>query len=168
MPVQPIPVPGDSLLAALQAERAGFADAYALRLPRRVGLADFLEAFYTSALFRKERWLLARWGYPSLDTQARALAQGEATRFSAWNLHARRDGELLMLDAHESTGSWFRAQALGDGGTQLCFGSVVFARRFAADGRPRFGLLFHLLLPLHRLYSGALLRAAARGLGRRG
>ncbi len=92
--------PPDSLLALLAAERRAFADAYTLDLPRVVSLADFVEAFYTTRLFKLERWVLTLLGRPSSDRAARELAQGRGQRFAAWTTQARTDHELLM---HEDT-----------------------------------------------------------------
>ena len=86
-PTESTPPPG-SLLARLAVERQAFADAYTLDLPRAVSLAEFVEAFYTTRLFKLERLVLTLLGKPSSDAAARALAQGQGQRFSAWTVQA--------------------------------------------------------------------------------
>jgi hypothetical protein len=158
------PPPADSLLARLAAERGAFADAYTLQLPRAVSLAEFVEAFYTTRLFKVERALIALFGRPSSDAMARAVARGEGERLAVWTIEARRPDELLMHEDSGATRSWFKAEA-GAAGTTLWFGSAVVPRRREPGGEPRFGRVFHALLGFHRWYSRALLRAAARRLG---
>ena len=159
------PVPPDSLLGRLAAERRAFADAYTLKLPRVVSQADFVEAFYTTRLFKVERALLTLLGRPSSDVAARALARGESQRFAAWTVEARAGDELLMHEDSGATRSWFKTEAGEGGGTTLWFGSAVVPRRTPGPGgQPRFGLVFNALLGFHRRYSRALLAAAARRL----
>jgi hypothetical protein len=161
MDATPCEVPAGSLLAELRDARSAFADAYTLTLPRSVRLPAFVEAFYTTPLFKKERWILARIGKPSTDEDAARVARGEQQDFAVWKQHARREDELVMMEG--TTCSWFCARPV-NGGTQLWFGSAVFPRRRHADGRPQFGFLFNALLGFHVWYSKALLRAAARAL----
>lgn len=158
------PVPSASLLGRLAAERGAFADAYALRLPRGVTLAEFVEAFYTTRLFKLERWLIARSGRPSSDADVRAVARGEDRRMVAWTVEARAQDELLMHEDSGFTRSWFKVEAGEGGATKLWFGSALIPRRRGPGGEPRFGWIFHALLGFHRRYSRALLKAAARRL----
>ncbi|MGM9482181.1 hypothetical protein ACS5PN_13415 [Roseateles sp. NT4] len=165
--VTDIPVPPASLLGRLTAERDAFADAYTLCLPRAVTLAEFVEAFYTTRLFRVERALLGLFGKPSSDAMARAVARGEGERFAVWTVQAREGDELLMHEDSGATRSWFRVEpATTAGATALWFGSAVVSRRKGPGGEPRFSWVFHALLGFHRLYSRALLAAAARRLQR--
>jgi hypothetical protein len=158
--------PPDSLLARLAEARGAFADAYTLRLPRPVPLAEFVEAFYTTRLFKVERALIALFGRPSSDAMARAVARGDGTRLAVWTVEARHADELLMHEDSGATRSWFRAEA-GEGGvTTLWFGSAVVPRRRGPGGEARFSWVFHALLGFHRWYSRALLVAAARRLQR--
>ena len=158
------PPPADSLLAHLAAERSAFADAYTLQLPRTVSLAEFVEAFYTTRLFKVERALLALFGKPSSDAMARAVARGDGQRLAVWTIEAREGDELLMHEDSGATRSWFKAQAVAGGGTTLWFGSAVVPRRQGPGGEARFGRIFRALLGFHRWYSRALLAAAARRL----
>jgi hypothetical protein len=154
--VREVMVPPDALLAACAGR--GHVDAYAADLPRRVGLPDFIRAFYDSPAFRPERWILAAAGLRGSDGDLAALADGSGGRFAAWTLEARRPGEILL--AAFRTRSWLAVAPRGEGCT-LHFGSAVLARD---DGR--LGAGFGALLGFHRLYSRLLLAAAARRLAR--
>ncbi len=154
----PVPVPEGSFLEAY-ARQGAFADCYTTSIPGTVTLAEFVLAFYTTPLFKVERWLLSKaLGIPSTDDQALQLAQGASARFSAWKVEHRSDNELL-LDAGQ-TRSWLSVEPQGHlhASTTLLFGSAVVPKR--AGGK--FGLAFHALLGFHRLYSRLLLASASR------
>lgn len=185
-------VPEDSLLkthrGAVHPERWGnYGDCFSVRVDRAASLADFVFAFYTSPLFRIERLILrvlAR--APADDGDARALAQGSATKFSIWYAGERSATELLMCDRYERTRLWFRVVPLNGGGTLLQFGSAVAAATgatgataataaapassapggAAASSSRRVsapGAVFRLLLQFHIVYSQLLLSAAKAG-----
>jgi hypothetical protein len=160
----PDPVTRESLpetaLLSTYAASGAYTDCYATTVPGDVELARFVEAFYVGQVFRLER-LLLRWfaGRPSSDAEARAVARGETTRFAAWDVEARADGQLLMCDMAGRTRSWFMV-APGAGGTCLYFGSAVVPVRDGATGEQRMGWPFGALLGFHRLYSRVLLSAA--------
>jgi hypothetical protein len=143
----------------------GFADCYRTQAVGAVTLERFVEAFYTSWLFRIERALLAVFARrPSSDADVRALASGGRDRFSAWSVEARADDQLLLCDMLGNTRSWLMTAAHA-GGTTLYFGSAVVPR--PRRGQPeRMGWIFRALLGFHALYSRALLACAARRLAR--
>ena len=163
--VTPQPLPAHALLARYGGD-GGYADCYTTVLPRSVTLAEFVEAFYATRLFKVERWLLARLGYASTDEQARQLASAQRDRFAAWTVEDRAPDQLLLCDAVGGTRSWLMVAAADGGGTRLYFGSAVVPRRRGGGQRPRMGFLFHALLGFHRGYSVALLSAARRRLAR--
>lgn len=156
-----VDVPAGSLLGSF-AQGGAFADAYAEVVEGRVELPSLIEAFYTTPLFKLERWLLGRLvARPSTDEEARQLAQDQTQRFAAWTVVQRSATEIL-LDAGQ-TRSWLCVEPLATAGgaeTRLYFGSAVVPMRPGG----RFGLAFHALLGFHRAYSRALLRAACRRL----
>jgi len=152
----------DTLLASYAAN-GGFTDGYRIDVQGEVDLERFVTAFYTTPLFRLERFVLSLFGKPSTDTQVVALARGQTDAFSAWTVEGRRKDELLMCDFRNRTRSWLQVQPVSDGVTRLRFGSAIVPIR-GADGRNRMGALFRALLGFHRLYSIALLDAAARRL----
>jgi hypothetical protein len=143
-----------------------YTDCYFIDLPRPVTLAEFVAPFYTSWLFRLERWLLrilvAR---PSTDEEAHELARGGRNGFAAWSVKARAPAQLLMRDFTGRTSSWFMVTpAEGSPGTRLHFGSVVVPVRNRKTGAAGLGSVHGSLMGFHRLYSRLLLRAAARRL----
>jgi hypothetical protein len=141
------------------AKRGAFTDCYSTPVAKQIELAEFVEAFYTTPLFKLERWILARaLGIASTDQDAKALACGARSTFSAWKVEERSSSEILM-DAGQ-TRSWLSVvpTASSQSGTTLLFGSAVVPMR--AGGK--FGFAFYALLGFHRLYSKLLLSAAAR------
>jgi hypothetical protein len=144
-------LPADALLQRYRAQDA-YTDCFAIEVPGQVSHAAFVEAFYTTPVFKLERLLLAWFvARPSNDAEARRLAQGQAESFAAWSVEARAPGQLLLRDYAGSTRSWLMAEAAGQG-TRLYFGSAVV--------RSRQGGAFRALLGFHKLYSRILLRAA--------
>jgi hypothetical protein len=161
MGVRRAALPEGALLARHRDEGA-YTDCYVLHVDGLVLQADYVRAFYTSWLFKVERFILT-WAVAkaSTDAEAEALAAGHRDAFSAWTVEARTSDQLLMCDYQQRTRSWLMTEAL-DGGkrTRLYFGSAVVPIR--PDGRKdqAFGTAFQLLLCFHKLYSRALLRAA--------
>jgi hypothetical protein len=165
--------PEDALLktyrGGVHPERwGGYGDCFSVRVERAVSLQDFVFAFYTSPLFRIERWLLRAFiGAPSSDRGARAVADGSASSFAAWYVADRTATQLLMCDRYERTRSWFRVSAADGGGTLLQFGSAVAAGgRDRGTGAAAKGGGFRLLLRFHVLYSRLLLNGARNALKR--
>ena len=147
------------------AARAGaYTDCYRVDLPVAVALPRFVEAFYTSRLFRLEGWLIERLLRRSASVaDARRLASGASDRFAAWSVRHRDERQILL--AAGATRSWLMVGTRGDAaGSTLYFGSAVMPRRVAADGSVRMGALFTALLGFHKLYSRLLLTAACRRL----
>lgn len=152
-------LPPPALLARYGA--TGYADCYWTDVPARVSQAQYIEAFYTTPLFRIER-LILRWfvARPSTDAQARQLARGERADFAAWTVEARTADQLLLCDFLGRTRSWLMSAPQGQG-TRLYFGSAVVPRGTTPSGKPAMGVSFDLLLGFHQLYSRALLGAAS-------
>lgn len=144
-------LPQDALLQRYR-EQGAYTDCFAIDVPRQVAHAAFVEAFYTTGVFKLERLLLALFvARPSCDAEARELASGQREQFAAWSVEGRAPGQLLMCDFAGSTRSWLMASPAGQG-TRLYFGSAVV--------RSRQGGAFRALLGFHQLYSRILLRAA--------
>lgn len=156
-------LPAQALLQVYACQGA-FTDCYFIDVPQAVSHADYVAAFYCSAVFKAERgllgWLTRR---PASDADAARLARGESSRFSLWEVEARAPAQLLLRDFTGATRSWLMTAA-SEGGTRLYFGSAVVPRRRDANGQPRFGLGFHAFGGFHRWYSRALLKGAVRGL----
>ncbi len=161
------PLPAHALSARYASD--GYADCYVTRVPQAVAHAQFVEAFYTTWLFKLERAIL-RWlvRMPSTDLEARELAHGNRNVFAAWKVEARAPDQLLMCDFRGATRSWLMvesASADAGGGTHLYFGSVVVPVR-TSNGKKAMSFGFRALLGFHKLYSRALLRAARARLTR--
>ncbi len=159
-------LPPNALLRKCR-DAGAYTDCYATEVAARVSHAAFVEAFYTTWVFKLERlvlkWLVSK---PSTDDDARRLARGEAEAFAAWTVEARAPDQLLLADFLGRTKSWLMIAAVDESHTRLYFGSAVvpgndvgraLARhpKSRAEARPTF------LLGFHKLYSRILLRAAA-------
>jgi hypothetical protein len=157
--IQACAIPADGLLRSYLAEQ-GFADCYTTAVDRPVSHEEFVTTFYTTWLFKIERWIL-RWAVskPSTDVDAGQLAKGLSQSFAAWRVEARSDNQLLMCDFLGNTRSWFMV-ATQHGRTQLYFGSAIVPRHDPRTGQRTLGRTFRALLGFHRLYSKMLLRAA--------
>jgi hypothetical protein len=152
-------IPDDALLRRYL-DSGDFADCYTTTLGKTVSHAQFVTAFYTTWVFKLERfilkWLVAK---PSTDDEAGALALGARDSFAAWRVEARAVDQLLMCDFLGNTRSWLMVVA-GEAGTRLYFGSAVVARTDPRTGRRALGRSFRALLGFHRRYSRILLHAA--------
>jgi hypothetical protein len=161
-------VPPSSLLARYLRSGA-YVDCYATEVPLVATHTQFVEAFYTTTLFKIERLLLGLFASrPSTDAEAKLLANGARSSFAAWRVEARSPSELLLRAGR--TRSWLTTvqSSTSSHATQLMFGSAVVPDTPAAGGRSRFGITFAALLPFHKVYSRALLHSAkARLLGQR-
>lgn len=151
--IEAIDLPVSSVLA--QGAAVGdYLDCFAVQQRRAIGLGEFVAAFYATPLFRLERAVLAlvlkRW---VRDREVVALAQG-AEQFAVWRVIYRDADQILREDRSGATRSWLAVED-----HRLLFGSGVRARG------GQLSLSVRLLLPLHRAYARALLRAAVRRLG---
>lgn len=163
--ISPCPLPAAALLARHGVPGA-YLDCYTTQLPRAVPLREFVEAFYTTWVFRIERWLLARFvARPSTGAQAAQLARGDIEAFAAWDVEARDERQLLLGDFSGRTKSWLMVEPAGEG-TRLYFGSAVVPVVRRKTGKREMGAAFHALLGFHKLYSRILLGAARRRLSR--
>lgn len=163
-------LPSDALLNRYLAAGA-YADCYVTTLARPVTLAEFVEAFYTTAVFKLERLILRlAVSRPSTDAQAAQLARGELSSFAAWSVEARAPNQLLMTDFRGRTRSWFMVglpENPDSLDTRLYFGSAIISVRNPESGKKRLGAVSGTLLGLHKLYSRILLRAARHRLSRK-
>ncbi len=156
-------LPEASLLNAYHARKA-YTDAFYVDVAGAVTLSAYVEAFYTTPLFKLERLVLAKLvAKPSNDAEAHALAAGERTRFAAWTVESRTADQIVMCDFMHKTRSWLMCKPK-DGVTRLWFGSAIVPERVSPDGRVYLGSGFQELVWFHRLYSRALLGAAAKRL----
>ena len=146
----------------------GYADCFFIDVGRAVSHAEFVEAFYTTFVFRLERLILSWFASrPSTDMQAWELAAGTLDAFAAWSVEARAPDQLLLCDFQGRTRSWLmRVPSPDNLSTRLYFGSAVVPSPDRHSGEARMGVVFRALLGFHKLYSRILLRAAASRLAR--
>ena len=162
-------LPAGALLQRSRDMPGAYTDCFSACVGRAVGAAEFIEAFYTTGLFKCERFVLFLIGRGCTDAEARALARGEAEKFAAWTVEGRAENELLVCDFARLTRSWLMAASAADGAsTRLYFGSAVVPRAKDTAGNPQPTAGFRYLQPVHAFYARALLRAAVRKLSRRG
>jgi len=156
-------VPAGVLLSTYQ-QSGAYTDCFFVDIALPVSHEAYIEAFFTSTLFKFERWILAVLVLrPSTNEQALLLAQGRLEKFAAWTVEGRTDNELLMSDFLGRTRLWMMSSTAADvpvGCTRLYFGSAYVPRINRRTGLPRFGPAFHALKGLHDAYSRALLNAA--------
>ncbi len=164
-PVRAAPLPPNALLMRYR-DAGHYTDCFATHVAGRPAQAAYVEAFYTSWVFRLERAVLALASLPSTDAGATALAAGRDDVFAAWKVEARAAGQLLLCDVHGRTRSWLMtiSENEGAGGT-LYFGTAVVPEAGAAPGAS-LGFPYAPLMGFHRVYSRILLRAAAARLER--
>ena len=163
-PVTPSALPAAALLQRYAAG-GGYADCYRADMPGTVTQAAFVEAFYTTGLFKLERLVLSLLaGRPSNDDDAKRLAEGSTASFAAWRVEDRTSNQLLLGDFTGRTKSWLMAAPAtaspGGPATHLYFGSAVVPKVDKASGKRTMGFAFTALLRFQRLYSRLLLRAA--------
>lgn len=165
LPAEP---PESSMLIELR-RRGCFTDCYALEVPAPVTQAQFVEAFYTTPLFKAERFILKMLvARPSTDQDAKDLATGTKDSFAVWQVTHRSPEQLLLKAQLGRTSSWLMAapepSSKGQK-TTLFFGSAIAGGRTNQEtGRQQFSLAFSAVLGLHDLYSRLLLQAAAKKL----
>jgi hypothetical protein len=164
--IQSCELPPDAFLRRYVTSGA-FADCYVTEVAGSASQAEFVEAFYTTPLFKLERFVLSTAvSRPSTDAQARQLARGESSTFAAWAVEDRAADQLLLSDLTGRTRSWLKIAATSDTRTRLYFGSAVIPVTDRATGRPSLGPTFSALLGFHKAYSRALLYSARLRLSR--
>ena len=145
-------------------ERGGYADCFVTEVPLAVSHAEYVEAFYTTWLFKLERLVLAAGGQ-TIDRRrgARSWRAVKRTTFAAWSVEARAPDQLLVCDYQGKTRSWLMVEpgfGKGTAVTRLYFGTGIVPVTDRKSGGRGLSLFFRALLPFHKLYARALLRAA--------
>lgn len=164
--VHPCEVPLNTMLRSYK-DGPGYADCFVTEVQGAITQEIFIEAFYTSPLFKVERIILKYLASkPATDAEAKQLAAGNATKFSAWRIERQSTSELLLADVTGRTRSWLMATP-GTGSatapsTFLYFGSAVVPRTSQGATNPSMGSPFNALSGFHRVYSRLLLSAASR------
>ena len=161
--VEKCAVPAHAMLANYS-KNGSYTDCYTTQIPGRVSLSSFVFAFYTTFIFKLERFILKTVvAKPSADAQVRQLAEGASERFAAWHVEDRNENEILMCDFQGRTRSWLMVapvSRVSNSRTQLYFGSAVVPIRNSKTGEPSLGFGVQGLLGFHKAYSVLLLYAA--------
>ena len=162
MIARPCGVPRDGLLDAYVERPGVYTDCFEVMHPLEATLEDFINAFYTTWLFRLERLVLTvplrHW---VRDSEVRALAKGQRSIFAAWRVEDRTANEILLCDLSGGTRSYLAVSPKEGGATRLVFGSAVVPGQGQA-----LSPWVERLIPAHRLYSRLLLRTAEKKLRR--
>lgn len=166
--IREMELPDISLLYRYQIEGA-YTDCYVTDIPGVISQAEYIEAFYTTRLFKLERWILSWLAFrPSTDEQVSALVLAKRDKFAAWHVEDRNNNQLLMCDFQGNTRSWLMSEPGDDGAsTRLYFGSAVVQKTDKETGEKHMGTIYRLLMSFHKRYSIALLNAAVKRLSQR-
>jgi len=157
MKIDEVPPPDHGLIAPFSRAEAHYVDCFRTPVAGSVPLSVYIRAFYTQPLFQAERLVLRlAAGARSTDAEAEALASGDAHSFAVWEVSARTDHDILLIDRSGRTMSWLMVAE-----DALYFGSVVVPQR-GRNGKLTLGPVFHSLLGAHKVYARALLAGAAR------
>jgi len=165
--IKKTPLPNEALLRPYMQE-GHFTDCFSTEISRSVTHSQYVAAFYTTLLFKIERFILkVAVSRPSTDTEAVQLAEQRRDTFAAWKVEARDDDQLLLCDFQGRTRSWLMVELIDtEQGprTRLYFGSAVVRPGKSEKNSPALG--FNLLLRFHKWYSIALLYSAVKRLER--
>jgi hypothetical protein len=167
-------LPSHALTASYK-EQGAFFDCYYIDIEKEISLDKYIQAFYTTPLFKLERSLLSLATFKhGKDDDALQLSQGKIDHYSVWTVEGRESNQIMLRDFTGNTRSWLMVKKASgsdcdsnkDRGisTRLYFGSVVVPKGVTESGQGSFGVLFHLFGKFHQLYSKALISAAYRRL----
>jgi len=161
--IESCPLPDNALLNTYQ-KNGAYTDCYFTDISSTVTHSQYVNAFYTTSVFKLERSIL-KWvvSKPSSDAQVVLLADGETDTFSAWNVEKRCENQLLLCDYQKRTRSWLMIKYVeSEKGitTRLYFGSAVVPIKNIKTGSSSFGFVFHALSWFHKMYSVVLLSSA--------
>ncbi|MFC4312778.1 hypothetical protein ACFPN2_27080 [Steroidobacter flavus] len=156
--ITPSDLPAKALLQKY-AYPGAYTDCYFTEVARSIPFPEYIEAFYTTWVFKLERFILTHIvNKPSSDLDVHRLSRAEINAFAAWTVEGRTPDQLLMCDYLRRTRSWLMVVPV-KGGTRLYFGSAVVPVR-RKSGEVTLGTSYRALMGFHKLYSRILLSAA--------
>ncbi len=150
-------------------EQGAFVDCYYIDITKDISLDKYIQAFYTTAIFKLERSLLSLATFKcTKDDEAIELSLEKSDSYSIWTVEGRQSNQIMLRDFTGNTRSWLMVEKLNENemSTRLYFGSVVVPKNITENKQASFGVLFHLFGKFHEIYSRALLNAAFRKLKR--
>ncbi len=123
----------DEALHEKYGQAGAYIDCFTTVVSGRVSHSQFVEAFYTSRVFKLER-LILKWlvDKPSTDAEAKELAAGTRDRFAAWTVEERSTDQLLMCDYLGQTRSWLMVAACERDGLTRDSTALWFCRHVGA------------------------------------
>lgn len=148
----------------------GYVDCFYADVGGRVTLSDYIEAFFSTPVFRAERLMLNLTANGRSNRQsASELASGSSDKMAIWTTQARDDAQILMIAGNGPVFTWLMVEeAQTDAfSSRLYFGSAVLPTATGKDGTPKMAAGFRVFLGLHIFYSRLLLWWAARDLDRK-
>ena len=111
--IEPCDLPPTALLRRYR-DAGAYTDCYTTEIAARVSHVEYVEAFYTTFVFKLERFLLKGLvSKPSTDTEAARLARGAIDSFAAWTVEGRAPDQVLMADYMGRTKSWLMVAPSG-------------------------------------------------------
>ena len=165
--IEVTPLPDKALLSDYQ-QQGAYTDCYRTEIPGTVTFSQYLQVFYTTPVFKLERFLLQKLiDKPSTDAQVSLLAAGKTDSFAAWSVEDKCKNQVLMCDYQQRTRSWLMIEVIDcekTSKTYLYFGSAVIAADNKKNGRPLANIGFSALHYFHKMYSVILLLSAKSGL----
>ncbi len=168
-PIERCQLPDDALLKKY-ADSEAYTDCYRTELKSRITHSQYVEAFYTTWLFKLERIVLKWWlSKPSSDSDAKKLAGDQTDVFAAWHVEERSENQLLLSDFQGRTRSWLMVAPMDNDGrrkTRLFFGSAVVPNKNKETKKNSFPPGFFILLAFHKIYSKLLLYSARTSLNK--
>ena len=153
------------LFLLVKYEEKHYTDCFCIEIEKKLSFQEYVEAFYTTPLFKVERFILRFIGKPSSDLIAKQLAQDQTNKFAAWTVEQRTENQLLLCDFMQKTRSCLMTESK-NGKTKLYFGSAVIFELSKKNNTLKEPLGFSLLSWFHLIYSKALLRAAFKRLNK--
>jgi len=156
-------------LSTIYKEQGAFVDCYYIDIEKNISLDEYIQAFYTTGLFKLERCLLSLATFTrTKDDEAIELSLGKSDSYSIWTVEGRESNQIMLRDFTGNTRSWLMVKNFDEHemSTRLYFGSVVVPKNITENKQASFGVIFHLFGKFHQIYSRALLSAAFRKLKR--
>lgn len=160
-------IPETGLLQKYADTTGCYADCFTTNVPAFVSFHDFVTSFFSSPIFKLERFLIKlTLGKPTTEQDIKDFVSGKSNDFAVWQVEERSENQLLLTVGKGQIRTWLMVEhvnnEVGSTNTQtiLYFGSAVLPN----DQNGSMGMMFHALSGFHVLYSKILLWQAQRGL----
>lgn len=152
--------PDYSFLLELK-DKGHVVDCFTQNSAQRLELETLIFSFYKCLAFSFEKFALRCIGKNCSDPQLRAIVTGTEQSFAAWTVAQRNETQILLRDFMGVTHSWLYVADEGDT-SKIYFGTAITLNGRPMNSHASLPLWIKLLVPLHELYSRALLWSALR------